>query len=97
MSTPLEDSDYEPEHPPVDGKIPEVVARFGPSTQIRWFMRFHRSLTEEAKLDEYYVTSENHKGPCCSSCMGEFIDGYQGGGVIADGWCCCKDGRIKRG
>lgn len=34
-----------------------------------------------------------HEGYCCGSCQGEYEDGYQGGGVIADGWCCCKDER----
>jgi hypothetical protein len=31
----------------------------------------------------------------CSSCYGEYIDGYAGGGVMMDGYCCCKDSRIR--
>jgi hypothetical protein len=87
---PLEDPSYEPKYPPVDGKVPDVVAEFGPATQIRWFRRFLSALDYTVKLSEYYVTSGVHKGPCCGSCIGEYVDGYQGGGVIMDGWCCCR-------
>lgn len=97
MTTPLEDPDYVPEHPPVDGKIPEVVAKFGMGTQLRWFARFYNKLNWSEDVSGYYVTSEHHKGDCCGACKMEFEDDYQGGGVIADGWCCCKDGRIKKG
>lgn len=34
-----------------------------------------------------------HLGPCCGSCQGEYEDGFHGGGVMADGWCCCQDER----
>jgi hypothetical protein len=93
--SPLNDPDYEPRHPPVDGQIPDVVARFGLRTQIRWFARFGEQLGKRNDWDDYYCQSEHHRGLCCGSCYGEYEDGYQGGGVIADGWCCCRDGRAS--
>lgn len=91
--TPLEDPDYEPRHPPVDGRIPDVVARWGKASQLRWFQRFAGELNPLENFAAYWVTSEHHRGVCCGSCLGEFEDGYQGGGVMADGYCCCRDGR----
>lgn len=91
---PLDDAAYEPEHPPVDGQIPDVVVRFGPRTQIRWFQRFGEQLGKRKDWDDYHCQSEHHRGFCCGSCVGEFEDGYHGGGVIADGWCCCRDTRM---
>jgi hypothetical protein len=38
--------------------------------------------------------SFHHEGPCCAACQGEYEDDFQGGGVIADGYCCCRDKRI---
>jgi hypothetical protein len=93
--TPLEDPAYEPLHPPVDGQLPDVVRRFGKATQLRWFARFGDRLAPRTDWDEYWCQSEHHKGPCCGPCEGEFEDGYQGGGVMMDGWCCCKDGRAS--
>lgn len=93
---PLEDSNYEPEHPPVDGIIPEVVSKFGKNTQLRWFKRFRKDLALEqpTRSDEYYIESEHHKDTCCRPCQTEFEEGY---GVIMDGWCCCRDSRITLG
>jgi hypothetical protein len=93
--TPLEDPTYEPVHKPEQGRIPAVVAKWGPASQLRWFRRFWPSLVRPQNLSEFWCTSEHHKGPCCGPCEGEFEDGYQGGGVMADGWCCCKDGRAS--
>jgi len=93
--TPLEDPDYEPERPPVNGQIPDVVARFGPPTQIRWFKRFGEQLGKRKDWDDYYCQSEHHRGLCCGSCYSEYEDGYQGGGVMVDGWCCCRDERAS--
>lgn len=90
---PLDNPAYEPQHPPVDGQIPEVVRRFGKATQIRWFARFGDQLGARRDWDEYWCMSEHHQGFCCGSCIGEFEDGYQGGGVMTDGWCCCRDPR----
>jgi hypothetical protein len=91
--TPLEDPDYLPKHPPENGKIPEVVARWGKRSQLRWFQRFGSELHPRQCWGEYWCESEHHRGVCCGSCIGEFEDGWQGGGVITDGWCCCKDSR----
>jgi hypothetical protein len=92
---PLENPNYVPEHPPVNGLIPNVVARFGMRTQIRWFKRFWRQI-DRTDLTAYHCQSEHHLGPCCTSCIGEYNDGYQGGGVMVDGYCCCHDDRIER-
>lgn len=92
MKHPLDDPSYEPKYPRVNG-IPKEVSFFGPRTQIRWFKRYLKPFETE-DLSSYYVTSEHHKGLCCGSCLGEFENEYQGGGVIADGWCCCRDSRI---
>jgi hypothetical protein len=98
MQYPLEDPAYEPKHPPVDGLIPEVVEKFGPATQLRWFKRFRSVLRFSTKNNMflYHVTSEHHRGPCCGSCLVEWEEdsprGY--GTVIDDGYCCCRDGRI---
>lgn len=89
---PLEDPSYVPEHPPVDGKIPDVVYRFGPATQIRWFKRFYKSLGPDNNFSDYYVDSEHHRGCCCVSCLDEYEEHC--GSVIDDGWCCCRDERI---
>lgn len=91
MNSPLEDPRYVPEHPPINGIIPDVVARFGKNTQIRWFERFRGQLSVGQNLDEYYVRSEYHKGSCCFSCIAEFDEDS---GVIMDGYCCCRDSRI---
>lgn len=93
---PLEDPSYEPEHPPVDGKIPEEVYHFGTRTQLRWFKRFLRELDSSNNLYKYYVHSEHHKGPCCGSCLTEYEEDVSlgHGGVVCDGWCCCRDDRI---
>ncbi|MET9385319.1 hypothetical protein ABZY09_30670 [Streptomyces sp. NPDC002928] len=91
---PLEDPAYEPEHPPVGGGVPAVVARWGARSQVRWFTRFWRELRFPQDLSGFWVFSEHHRGPCCLSCESEFLDGFQGGGLMADGWCCCHDSRI---
>jgi hypothetical protein len=40
--------------------------------------------------------NEGHPGiACCNSCYGEYIDNYMGGGVMMDGYCCCRDYRIR--
>lgn len=92
--TPLEDPDYSPAHPPVEGKVPEVVTRWGKRSQIRWFQRFSGELNWTQDFSQMWPTSEHHRDWCCTSCFAEYEDGYQGGGPIMDGWCCCKDQRI---
>jgi hypothetical protein len=91
-NAPLEDPDYEPEHPPVNGQIPDVVAKFGKDTQLRWFNRFRGQLGSGINYNPYYCNSLHHLGPCCVSCVGEYEDGD--GSVIEDGWCCCQDKRV---
>ena len=90
---PLDDPAYVPEHPPINGVIPPIVARWGPASQQRWFRRFGNEigpLTYD-RWDLYYASSEHHKGLCCGSCQDE--SAY---GVMQDGWCCCRDERMKR-
>jgi hypothetical protein len=94
---PLEDPSYEPKYPPVDGKIPAEVSKFGPETQLRWFKRFSGDLDQGYNYYDYYTISEHHRGPCCGSCVVEYEEnqGTNYGSVIDDGWCCCRDGRIS--
>lgn len=89
---PLDDPRYVPVHPPVGGRVPEVVARWGPRSQVRWFRRFREQVGSQpiAVWDEHYCASEHHRGQCCSSCFGEYLDGH---GAMMDAWCCCRDGR----
>ena len=93
---PLDDPAYIPQYPPVDGQVPEVVVKWGPRSQLRWFRRFGKLLGVRNDWDRYYCTSPHHRGLCCTSCEGEYLDGYQGGGVMMDGWCCCHDSRTPR-
>lgn len=78
---PLEDPAYKPKHPPVNGEIPEVVAKWGAASQLRWFQRFGGQLGKRRDWDRYYVHSVGHRGPCCTSCEED--------GLFPDR-CCCK-------
>jgi hypothetical protein len=91
---PLDDPAYTPEHPPVDGIIPAVVARWGAVSQRRWFRRYWAELAQQQGQDlrQFFIESEHHRGPCCLSCADEWDAGT---GVIMDGWCCCRDERAK--
>ncbi|MET9086148.1 hypothetical protein ABZX77_30455 [Streptomyces sp. NPDC004237] len=91
LPAPLDDPTYTPQHPPVDGQVPAVVAKWGPRSQIRWFRRFGRELAPRRDWSQYHVHSEHHLGTCCDSCFDEYLDGT---GVQLDGWCCCRDQRI---
>lgn len=95
---PLDDPAYEPKYPPINGQVPDAVAKWGPRSQLRWFRRFRDEIGAQptAVWDAHYCSSEHHRGPCCFSCHSEYLDGYQGGGVMADGWCCCYDERMGR-
>lgn len=84
---PLEDPSYVPLHPPVDGRVPAVVARWGPRSQVRWFRRFFRSL-RPATFDGLFTSSVAHYGGCCHSC---FEDGWD---AVA---CCCKGYALEVG
>jgi hypothetical protein len=82
---PLEDPTYTPVHQPAGGAIPDVVSRWGPRSQLRWFHRFAGALTPQkpAVWDRFYCESEQHRGLCCSSCQG---DDYLFWGEPE---CCC--------
>lgn len=93
-TAPLEDPTYVPVHQPTGGAIPDVVERWGPRSQLRWFRRFGTQLGWRHDWDRFYCTSEHHRGLCCSSCFDEYQDGY---GIMMGAWCCCLDERNKKG
>jgi hypothetical protein len=49
----LENQDYDPLYPPVNGKIPEEFQYFGYRTAKRWIERFKNELLPE-ELENYY-------------------------------------------
>lgn len=83
---PLEDPKYDPVHKPIDRRPPAVVAKWGPASQLRWFRRFWDEITpvKESELADFYCHSDQHRGPCCASCISEQWDGY----YYTDGCCC---------
>lgn len=88
--TPLEDPNYVPVHQPINGYVPNVVAKWGPRSQLRWFDRFRRTLNWSHSAGwrkRFHTHSELHLGPCCSSCDEDTITGY--GDYPHDGMCCC--------
>jgi hypothetical protein len=88
---PLDESGYRPEHPPINGRIPAVVRRFGPRTQIRWFSRFHKLLAAPWPdgSDHFYLSSVDHRGRCCQEC--ERQPTYlRWNDPVIEGPCCCK-------
>lgn len=88
----LDDPAYRPEHPPVGGQIPDVVAKWGPRSQLRWFRRFGAELGRRKDWDRYYCQSDRHRDLCCYSCADEGDLGVQGFGE----YCCCQDERMRR-
>jgi hypothetical protein len=90
--SPLEDLNYTPVHQPIGTLAPDVVERWGPYSQIRWFDRFRypRGHAESAPAqywDRFYCESAQHRGLHCQSC----IDDQQGGWDPWEAdWCCCK-------
>lgn len=91
-TAPLGDPTYQPKHPPVGGQIPDVVAKWGPRSQLRWFRRFGAELGRRKDWDQYFCQSEHHRDLCCYSCGDEGDQGVQGWGLH----CCCRDDRIRR-
>lgn len=89
---PLDDPAYEPQHPPVAGQIPDVVAKWGPRSQVRWFRRFGHELGVRRDWDLYYCHTDRHRGLHCFSCEEEGDLGVQGCG----NYCCCRDEGIRR-
>lgn len=59
-------------------------------TQIEKDRKYHQELGAALARMEFHP-GEWH----CGSCQFEYEDGYAGGGVIMDGYCCCRDERIK--
>ncbi|MFE3202226.1 hypothetical protein [Embleya sp. NPDC059237] len=99
---PLEDPTYTPKHQPTGGRIPAVVARWGPRSQLRWYRRFDRDLVtpldaparqrHNDTIDSMYVHSLEHVGPCCSACFSEF---EETGIPVNEYGCCCRSTRPK--
>ena len=87
---PLEDPTYVPEHPPVDGKIPPVVEKWGAASQLRWFDRFWDDLDPQPRSVwlRFYCSTVAHKGGCCNSCVEDSTMGYEDGD---GGYCCCRE------
>jgi hypothetical protein len=84
MSHPLEDPTYTPAHPPMAGEVPDVVAKWGAASQIRWFRRFHDELKPQRYdyWSRFHTGSPHHRGDCCISCE-------QDSEVFED-VCCCR-------
>lgn len=84
---PLENPAFEPEHPPVDGRVPVVVARWGAASQLRWFARFFDALAPMplSHWDLFYCVSAEHRGTCCPSCLQDRADGN-----FNLDECCCR-------
>jgi hypothetical protein len=88
---PLDDPRYQPAHPPLDGRIPEVVVKWGPKSQVRWFRRYAAEVGAQpiAVWARHYCVSEHHRGQCCYSCDDDPVTR----GLFPDG-CCCLDERV---
>lgn len=84
---PLDDPTYAPAHPPVNGRVPEIVAKWAAASQLRWFARFSGELTPALAADwePFHCSSDAHRGVCCASCLSDEEDGYWDGPT-----CCCK-------
>lgn len=91
---PLENLDYVPLHPPVNGKPPVVIKLWGPASQLRWFERFEDQLKMTYReWAQYYCCSVEHKGGCCDSCKDdEEWQGYPN----FDSACCCRSTKGDR-
>ena len=89
---PLDDPCYVPAHPPINDRVPVMITRWGPRSQVRWFRRFADEVGSQpvAVWDAHYCASERHRGQCCGSCGDDFLNGYAGD---LEGRCCCYDGR----
>lgn len=93
MTFPLQDPNYQPDHIPSDkGIVPPIIARWGINSQLRWFERFHKEVFGRNDFSIFYCTSRYHRGLCCFSCDYDYEENT---GVMMDGWCCCRDERIK--
>lgn len=93
--TPLEDPNYQPKHPPINGTVPWVVGCWGPRSQLRWFTRFRRELKPRPRAwAEYHCESLEHKDTCCLQCEDP------AGDSPSDRWygeeCCCRGYRREQ-
>ena len=95
---PLDDPRYDPVHNPIDGLVPDVVARWGPRSQVRWFDRFHGQIKAmpSDEWDRFYCESVQHRGQCCMSCVEDAREGYCDWDrpadplhPVEDERCCC--------
>lgn len=86
---PLEDPAYEPRHPPVGGLPPDVVAKWGPRSQLRWFDRYRGQLrtAPHSFWGRFYCGTSHHRGLCCASCIADIEDGYREWDY--EDRCCC--------
>jgi hypothetical protein len=86
---PLEDPTYQPLNPPVNGVAPDVIALWGPRSQLRWFDRFRNVLTPQSYKvwDRFYCVTVQHRGNCCTSCVED--EEYD---ACYSMWprCCCR-------
>lgn len=91
--SPLNRHDHMPVVVPTEGVIPEVVARWGPRSQLRWFNRFVRTLSPRpmSEWNRYHVQSLSHTGLCCDSCLEDVSEGYEPPDA---GLCCCRGVRV---
>lgn len=85
---PLDDPRYVPANPPFKGTVPDVVAKWGPRSQRRWFRRFRGEIKpmRHEEWARFYCSSETHRGLCCVSCVADQEEGY----YDMPGRCCCK-------
>lgn len=89
VAAPLEDPTYQPEHPPINGAIPDVVEKWGARSQVRWFSRFQGTIAAQRheRWARFYVDSIHHRGLCCDSCLDDFEGGWD---YPPDDRCCCR-------
>lgn len=88
QEAPLDDPDYEPKHPPQNGIVPAVVARWAAASQIRWFSRFRTVLAKRQDWSLFHAESPLHKDWCCWRCRDvEYWDGDE---------CCCRGYEVKK-
>lgn len=85
---PLENPRYQPKHPPIDGRVPDVVEKWGPRSQLRWFDRYRSQLRPmpPKEWNRFYCSSTQHRGGCCYSCGDDRDMGFDDLGLEH---CCC--------
>jgi hypothetical protein len=66
--------------------IPEHVLRLAPEEQVEWFAAHDVGAQPHSTWDKYHVSSLQHRGLCCPSCIEE---GDEGEPPFVDD-CCCE-------